>query len=52
MEYGISFGGEMVQDSSCENLLKEKWKNISVKKIDEAYDEYLNMKKASESSTN
>ena len=52
VEYGISFGGEMVQKSDCENLLKEKWKSISVRKIDEAYDEYLNMKKASESSTN
>ena len=41
VEYGISFGGEMVAGSKCESQLKEKWQSTALRKIDEAYGDYM-----------
>jgi hypothetical protein len=41
IEYGISFGGEMLPDNKCDHKLKEKWRSIALSKIDEAYDNYM-----------
>lgn len=38
--YGISFGGEMENRESNDRGLK-KWKEISIDKINEAYQEYM-----------
>jgi hypothetical protein len=47
----IGFGGEMEPDSNEtleRNILITKWKDICIKKISEAYDEYMTFKKSLE----
>ena len=41
VEYGISFGGEMMTNNTCESELKAKWRSIALSKINEAYDDYM-----------
>jgi hypothetical protein len=44
----IGFGGEMepeTNDLNTRDVLLEKWKDICKKKIDEAYEEYMESKK-------
>lgn len=43
----VGFGGEMepeLNDAELRKRLVSKWKNICKNKIDEAYDEYMNIK--------
>ncbi len=41
MEEGISFGGEMIKNNNGKDI--DNWKKISLKKINEGYEDYMNI---------
>lgn len=44
-EYSIAFGGEMLpEDEKDDKKMLDIWKKICIKKIEEAYEEYNNLK--------
>jgi hypothetical protein len=44
----ISFGGEMIEETDDEIQLLDKWKEISMSKLNEAYEEFMKYKRSFE----